>query len=446
MNDDIQPPQPEEQNGGVTSPAVKKMASKLSPYIAMFGVVGMVIVAFVIGFAIAWSFIKWREPAPTTYAGGYSGGSLGCYLDDPAFDDTTTVTDADWVINKIGGTNADTLKESDNKIALEKLIQTSKDSGVNPAILISFWGGEQSFKSPEKAFGCYIDGKKSLGFEASLRCAIDMTILPAIHSTKNSSSVDYGLPKNANRWDRLLYHYVGPKQEIYDKFGYTTAEDDARIKILKRLVPDQVVCRSPQGILPIVYYNQASSPWGSMNLTSAGQRIFSSNSKNIGTSGCGLTSTAMVVSYFTKKPVLPSQIAEDVVRAQGEGAGANFSGYLPTIKKLYGVDIRKGAGDIVYYNPSSDKEFPIGWVRDQINNDHPIMLRVVPGDTVAINWPSSISGPGEHFGGHYMVIRGVDSDNNLIINEPLSEKRVNLSINYLSSSRNFEMYPVYYNK
>lgn len=68
MKDDIQPaPQPNEENGGTKAPATKK-SSKLSPYIAMFGVGGMVIVAFVIGLAIAFSFIKFREPAPNTTA------------------------------------------------------------------------------------------------------------------------------------------------------------------------------------------------------------------------------------------------------------------------------------------------------------------------------------------------------------------------------------------
>jgi hypothetical protein len=90
MNDDITPQQAEpelpKKKGGLSSilgggiSGMKgKITSKISPYIGMIGMVGVIIIGFILGFAVAFSFIKWRDPAPNTsaLAGGTHCASWG---------------------------------------------------------------------------------------------------------------------------------------------------------------------------------------------------------------------------------------------------------------------------------------------------------------------------------------------------------------------------------
>ena len=144
--DDILPPQPiEEQKQNAPVPT-KKMASKLSPFIALFSTGGIAILFFVIGLAIAFSFIKWREPAPVTYAGGYSGQEdvIGS-LDFPSgMDEAATATCIEEYIRS-KESNSPFIKEVTN--AGEKFIASGKasDANVNPALMLAIANAESSF-------------------------------------------------------------------------------------------------------------------------------------------------------------------------------------------------------------------------------------------------------------------------------------------------------------
>ena len=399
MENDIQPPQIEEtpteqteqppaQGGDFSSFMKKKIPSKLFPYMTVAGLIGIIIGAFVIGFAIAWSFIKWREPITPTYAGGYSGGSLGCYLDDNVFTDRTTAlygndptTDAgltaaaEAVISKVGDINSTTLSQPKNKSDLKYVIQKSYEANINPAILISFWAGESGFKDSGKALGCALgDTGTTADFESQARCAIT----PVKQAINNESPYDAaGKPpgdKNANTWDRLLSNYaMDPMQQRYTDFKYTTTESDARITILKQLVPDQVVCRSTgaiDGILAVPGLSQKAPEWHDASIFSG---------------GCFLTSIAMVDNYFhgKKTPV-------DIKRSRIESGKelASKEGYL------YNNDTFTVAENFSI-NPS--ELFPAKRIRDDLAKNQPVIMRFKQYG-------------GDYNEGHYVVIVGISKD------------------------------------
>lgn len=463
--DDIQPPQPaEEQEQNAPTPT-KKMASKLSPFIALFGTGGIAIFALVIGLAIAFSFIKFREPAPVTYAGGYDGGSLGCSLTDPAFEDTTTMLYGNVADDAGYGLAADeavkrTGTESNRKDYFQKIIKTGHEVGINPAVLIAFWGAEQSVPdgrfsivNADKAFSCYIDGDKHLGFQQSMQCALEFTMKPVlgrpyitntmVDQAKYKSQVSLysnittpdKIVHHAGIWDRLLYHYVAAaKKTNYDNFGYTTDESDTRIKILKQLVPDQVVCNNASGGLAIQYYSQGygfpAPIWASKTTASNGNFIFGSH-HSLKDAGCGITSIAMVASYFKGTEITPSKAADDIVGKCGEACGSDFGKYTAgsnsVVSQLYGITISRNSP--VKY--TSGESFPSKWITDQTNNNKPVIIRVLPGSTLAGHTYAK---------GHYLVVRGINQSNELMINEPVYPNKKKASIDSLIGS--FELYSV----
>ncbi|MGB9613852.1 MAG: hypothetical protein ACPL4K_06765, partial [Candidatus Margulisiibacteriota bacterium] len=167
-----------------------------------------------------------------------NGASGGCFLKNEAFTDTQSISNADDVLNKLK--NYPALQHQKDKV--EKIIEESKKAGINPAILFAFWAGEQSFKRPEAAFGCGVYGGKNRfsGFESQIKCALN-----CIQKVINNQP-PYNQPAEANLWNRLIYNYVDAgRQNLYHERGYASSEaDDPRITILKKLVPDQVVCNN----------------------------------------------------------------------------------------------------------------------------------------------------------------------------------------------------------
>lgn len=405
MQDDIQQPGTLEEQGA-SAPKATKKKSLLSPMIAMFGVGGTILIAFVVGLAIAFSFIKFRDPAPVTYAGGYNGGSLGCYLEDDAFEDTTPMLygnnpDDDGYSKAAEEAVKRLSLTADKKEYIKKIISTSYDNNINPAILISFWGAEQSFNisNADKAFSCYIDGDKHLGFQQSMQCAIEFTIKPVLgrpyvtnavlDQAKYNSQVSlYGgittpdkIVHRAGTWDRLLYHYVAAaKKDNYDNFGYTTDEKDARIQILKKLVPDQVVCRRAEGLLDVDGLHQCDPSWSSMC-----------------DAGCNYTSLAMIDRFFggNKTPIDIKNTGLKVTVEEGQGGSNSYFANNNTF----------------FLAPDGHKitmpgeSFPSEWVSRQLSQEHPILMRFKTYTENGITGNSN---------GHYVVIVGISTDGNKI--------------------------------
>ena len=172
----------------------------------------------------------------------FSGGNMGlelsgnfteggCYLSDFAFRDVSSATNADEIITKL----SPKYKPSKEKIQL--IIDESIKQNINPAILISFWGGEQTFGNPDKAFGYGKFNGKDKGFDNQLAGALGV-INDAIENRGY-----YTRPEGENIWTRLLYNYVSAeRKKSYDEFGYVSSSSENRIVILKLLAPAQVVC------------------------------------------------------------------------------------------------------------------------------------------------------------------------------------------------------------
>lgn len=217
---------------------------------AVFGVMILVALA-AIGFLIFSS----RSGEPTQ---GTKSAGGGCYLKDEAFVDKTSVGTADNVIDKLG---KDYPKIKENKGALGDIITYAQSRNINPAILIAFWGAEQSFGNPSQAFGCgnKADGSSgATGVAAESKCAVDLiarTISAGIgadstYAVSGKPATDWATPADANRWIRLLYHYVMGRADqpegnmLYKQSNnsYVSDENSPRIKFLKILVPDEVSC------------------------------------------------------------------------------------------------------------------------------------------------------------------------------------------------------------
>lgn len=198
--------------------------------VAILGV--LILFGFGIGAAI-FGIVPWGENSPK-FGSGVSG--TGCSLKNEAFSDITTITSADQVIN--------TLKERYPSIGgvkdkIQDIISASSNAGINPAVLISFWYGEQTFRSDYKAFGCghYSVGGDDSGWEKQKSCAISL-----IKKAMDSEGV-YSTPSGENTWTRLLYHYVAAaRKDSFDQRGYVSDSKEARIQLLSDLVPDQVQC------------------------------------------------------------------------------------------------------------------------------------------------------------------------------------------------------------
>jgi hypothetical protein len=174
--------------------------------------------------------------------------SNGCYLKDEAFAATNAVVSGADAESRL---KAKYSKVSGQSAELDKIITASVASGVNPAILMAFWAGEQGYnkESNYKAFGCgaFHPGDKDSGFEKQIECSIK-TIKKATANGNIGEGV-YTTPKNTNTWTRLLYHYVAAQVKAdYDRAGYVTNSENPRIVALSLLVPDQVMCNSTSNV------------------------------------------------------------------------------------------------------------------------------------------------------------------------------------------------------
>jgi len=250
----------------------------------IFIVAGILVLAMIV-FALGMAPMGFRgQGEPTPYGDdGIKAGAGGCYLEDTAFTDIGTIHDVQTVFDRIGDKKinnkkiSDLLNNSQNKDNLKEIINASINGittksgklvggGINPAILISFYYGEQTFDQSDdyKAFGCgkYSKGASNAGFDNQLICA-----LPLIKKAIEKKPV-YDTPEGENIWTRLLYHYVGGDSThivgkyAYDKYGYVSDNNELRIQLLNALVPDQVTCDAAAGKNTFTSLDQVKTYFG----------------------------------------------------------------------------------------------------------------------------------------------------------------------------------------
>lgn len=221
--------------------------------------------------------------APTLIVGDNLGGKLDkgtglfgpggttCYIEDGGFSDTSITSDIDDIIEKL---RADTRRASqidrlqtetpdakEFKYYIEQIVSKGAEKGINPAVAIGIWWGEQEFLHPEKAFGYkYYDsgtseevlsGTTEERWQKQLN-GVYTLIEDAINNTGN-----YTQPAGENIITRLFYNYATAMQIQYKtnnvwSQSYKHSEYGnpyyKRLDIIKLLVPDLIICKGFGGV------------------------------------------------------------------------------------------------------------------------------------------------------------------------------------------------------
>lgn len=139
----------------------------------------------------------------------------------------------------------------------------------------------------------------------------------------------------------------------------------------------------------VIYYNQADKRWADKAYGKTG---------TIGTSGCGPTSLAMVISSLSDKIVDPVEMCDwaykNGYRCEGNGS---YHSLIPNGARYFGLKV-EGCSN---YNPQK------------------IVEALADGKLII-----AIMGKG-HFtqSGHFIVLRGVTSEGKILIADPISKSR-----------------------
>lgn len=194
------------------------------------GIVALVF--FVIALSTAGRLTRETPPGD-----GTSGGGGGCYLNDAAFSDVTSVTSADVVLSKVSGNFKEILSKKDQ---ISMMISKSIAQGVNPAVVIGIWAGEQGYKNDDAALGYGIyagSTNRYVGFEKQVDGAL------GVIKKSMTNTAPYNAPAGENIFTRLFYNYTGAMKAIYDSGKHYVADGtNARIVVMKILAPSQVTC------------------------------------------------------------------------------------------------------------------------------------------------------------------------------------------------------------
>ena len=120
-------------------------------------------------------------------------------------------------------------------------------------------------------------------------------------------------------------------------------------------------------------------------------------SSTIKVSGCGTTSVAMVVSGLTGKTVTPVEVSDWAgPRYYVKGAGSSWS-LFDGVAKKWGLKVSQ----ISKRNPQA--------ILNNLKKGNPIIVSMGRGDFTRT--------------GHFIVLRGVDSNGKVLVNDPNSAKR-----------------------
>lgn len=209
--------------------------------------------------------------------------------------------------------------------------------------------------------------------------------------------------------DRFLNIFVRDMtpEEYMDKLGFSQEEKDWAALLYSSLTEDQNVSYADSdgagyyntdygditftdAETPVVYYNQTDSRWGNKMYGKSG---------TIGQAGCGPTALAIAVASLTDQQVTPYDVAqwsvENGYRCEGNGS---YHSLIPDGGAHYGLTVTG------------------------IGNDSKKLVEALQNGKLVI----AIMSKG-HFtsSGHFIVLRGVTADGNILVADPASVKRSN---------------------
>ena len=209
--------------------------------------------------------------------------------------------------------------------------------------------------------------------------------------------------------DRFLNIFVRDMtpEEYMDKLGFSQEEKDWAALLYSSLTEDQNVSYADSdgagyyntdygditftdAETPVVYYNQTDSRWGNKMYGKSG---------TIGQAGCGPTALAIAVASLTDQQVTPYDVAqwsvENGYRCEGNGS---YHSLIPDGGAHYGLTVTG------------------------IGNDSKKLVEALQDGKLVI----AIMSKG-HFtsSGHFIVLRGVTADGNILVADPASVKRSN---------------------
>lgn len=163
----------------------------------------------------------------------------------------------------------------------------------------------------------------------------------------------------------------------------------------------------PEGGMEIPHYiqgNYSGVAWGNTD---------------IGTSGCGPTCLAMVVSYLQEEPVTPVQVigwcGTAYLASTGSGYGSSWE-LFPAAAGNYGIGYRK----------TVDRSA----VDAALDSGCPVIAREAPG-----SFFSSV--------GHFIVIRGITDAGTYLVNDPAAKYPVNREFTWEEISRPGNFYMIF---
>jgi len=416
MQDDIREAQPEEQGGNMSA---GKRTSKVSPYIAMLGVGVIIIAAFVIGFAIAYSFIVHREPAPDKSALA-AGMYCSSWSNAPA-NYQTAIEAAANAFTKVGDKipiqsallGAIFLSEHGDSWPQKDITDTDwaqGGAGVGPFQLENF---ENKWKTvSELGLSSKIYPKPSGAADDSTKYAdpqnFDDAALAAggvIYETAHAGGINIPLnTTDQNEVKCLAAGYNGgsgmcktwkdsgysassppPTTNQYEERAWTSFQDL------------NIGCQSltAAGLLNIPFLSQTDATWNSAADKTTYAKYFPEGAKRgnpFAQSGCAATSAAMVASFLTGNNITPPMEAEKFYAGRGT---ADYAAFSPT---LLG-------------NGITGKAINAASVGAELKAKHPVIMHIVGHAGGAYG--------GAHSGGHYVVITGFQGSD-FVTNDPIT--------------------------
>jgi len=181
-----------------------------------------------------------------------------------------------------------------------------------------------------------------------------------------------------NIYNNYLYGDNLP-DDTYNFFGYWS----------NNLIDTDIQYLGEGADTQVVYFNQADRRWGAESYGKTG---------TIATSACGPTALAMVVSTLTDRTVNPSEMStwayDNGYRAEGNGS---YHSLIPEGGRHFGLTVRGAA------RHEGQK------VVDALSEGKLVIAIMTKG----------------HFtnGGHFIVLRGITSDGQILVADPASIKR-----------------------
>ena len=201
---------------------------------------------------------------------------------------------------------------------------------------------------------------------------------------------ELGFSDEEKNWATLMHstisdQYIPPGSEMADN-ELPTLDETGEIETPKG---NNGTSMGKEGETVVTYYNQLDERWADTAYGKSG---------TIGSSGCGPTALAIVVSTLKGKNITPEQVAKWSVkngyRCEGNGS---YHSLIPDGAKNYGLSVEK-------LGRSSKQE-----LTEHLSSGKLVIAIMAKG----------------HFtnGGHFIVLRGVTKDGKVLVADPASRKR-----------------------